>query len=91
LGEVVGVPCSEIAHELGQVRVKNIVALGALARATGLFPAETYLTAIRQALRDKPALAPLNEQAFARGQEAAGAAEPADMDDMDEQEAPCLP
>jgi 2-oxoglutarate ferredoxin oxidoreductase subunit gamma len=88
VGQVVGVPCSEIAHELGQVRVKNIVALGALARATGLFPAETYLTVIRQALRDKPKLAPLNEQAFAHGQDAARAAEPADTD---EEEAPCLP
>jgi 2-oxoisovalerate ferredoxin oxidoreductase beta subunit len=85
---VVAVPCSEIAHELGQVRVKNIVALGALAGAARLFPAETYLTAIRQALRDKPALAALNEQAFARGLDAARGAE---VPSTDEEEAPCLP
>ena len=30
--------------------MKNVVALGALQGATGLFPAETFLTAIRQAL-----------------------------------------
>jgi len=51
--------------------VKNIVALGALAEATRLFPGETYLTAIRQALRDKPGLVPPNEQAFSRGRELA--------------------
>jgi Pyruvate/2-oxoacid:ferredoxin oxidoreductase gamma subunit len=68
---VVGVPCSEAAKDLGRVVVKNIVALGALHEATGLFPAETYLTAIRQALRDKSALVPLNEEAFQRGMELA--------------------
>jgi 2-oxoisovalerate ferredoxin oxidoreductase beta subunit len=47
--------------------VKNIVALGALQAASGILPAESLLTAIRQALRDKCALVPLNEAAFAWG------------------------
>jgi Pyruvate/2-oxoacid:ferredoxin oxidoreductase gamma subunit len=64
---VVGVPCSGIAKDLGKVVVKNIVALGALQAATGILPEETFLTAIRQALRDKCALLPLNEQAFRAG------------------------
>jgi 2-oxoisovalerate ferredoxin oxidoreductase beta subunit len=64
---VIGVPASEIAKDLGRVVVKNIVALGALQGATGLLPEDTFLTAIRQALRDKCALIPLNEQAFAWG------------------------
>jgi 2-oxoisovalerate ferredoxin oxidoreductase beta subunit len=64
---VVGVPCAAIARDLGKAMVKNIVALGALGAATRLFPAETFLTAIRQALRAKPGLVLLNEQAFARG------------------------
>ena len=63
----IGVPFTQIAAELGKVMVKNIVALGALQEATGLFPKETFLTAIRQALREKYALVPLNEEAFARG------------------------
>ncbi|HET8645506.1 MAG TPA: 2-oxoacid:acceptor oxidoreductase family protein, partial [Vicinamibacteria bacterium] len=63
----IGVRCTEAAQELGKVMVKNIVALGALQQATGLIPQETVLTAIRQALADKSALVPLNEQAFARG------------------------
>jgi Pyruvate/2-oxoacid:ferredoxin oxidoreductase gamma subunit len=68
---LVGVPATAIARELGAPVVKNIVALGALQGATGLFPQETLLTAIRQALRDKPALVAVNERAFAAGVEAA--------------------
>ena len=67
---VVGVPCAEIAKELGKVVVKNIVALGALQAATQLFPEKTFLAAVRQALQHKASLIPLNEQAFARGQQA---------------------
>jgi 2-oxoisovalerate ferredoxin oxidoreductase beta subunit len=72
---VVPVPCTAVAGELGRTMVKNIVALGALHGATRLFPDETYLTAIRQALGDKRALVTLNEQAFARGMELAQRAE----------------
>jgi 2-oxoisovalerate ferredoxin oxidoreductase beta subunit len=64
---VVGVPCTDIAIGLGKAMVKNIVALGALQAATGLFPREAFVTAIRQALKSKCALVPLNEEAFARG------------------------
>jgi 2-oxoisovalerate ferredoxin oxidoreductase beta subunit len=59
-----GVPFTAIAADLGKVVVKNVVALGALQAATQLFPPETFLTAIRQALHDKCALVPLNEEAF---------------------------
>jgi 2-oxoisovalerate ferredoxin oxidoreductase beta subunit len=55
------------ARDLGNVLVKNVVALGAVQEATRLFPAETFLTAIREALKGKPAMIPLNEQAFAVG------------------------
>jgi 2-oxoisovalerate ferredoxin oxidoreductase beta subunit len=66
--KTVGVPFTQIAADLGRVIVKNIVALGALQESTGLFPADTFLTAVRQALADKCALIPLNEEAFAWGQ-----------------------
>ena len=62
-----GAPFTGIAVELGKPVVKNVVALGALQAATRLFPEETLLGAIRQALHDKPQWIPLNEQAFARG------------------------
>jgi 2-oxoisovalerate ferredoxin oxidoreductase beta subunit len=64
---LVGVPFTEIAVDLGKAMVKNVVALGALCAATRIFPEETFKTALRQALKDKCALIPLNEEAFAWG------------------------
>ncbi|MCE1230162.1 MAG: 2-oxoacid:acceptor oxidoreductase family protein [Firmicutes bacterium] len=68
---VVGVPFAEIAATLGNLVVKNIVALGALQAATNLFPKETFMASIKQALKDKAKLIPLNEQAFDAGVKAA--------------------
>jgi 2-oxoisovalerate ferredoxin oxidoreductase beta subunit len=65
--KAVGVPFAQVAADLGRIIVKNIVALGALQEATRLFPKETFLAAIRQALADKCALIPMNEEAFAWG------------------------
>jgi 2-oxoisovalerate ferredoxin oxidoreductase beta subunit len=65
-----GVPVTRIAADLGKPVVKNIAALGALQAATSLFPADTFLTAVRMALKDKCALIPLNEEAFAWGAKA---------------------
>lgn len=65
-----GVPLTKIAAELGRPVVKNVVAIGALYAATAMFPEETFLTSIRQALKSKCAMIPLNEEAFARGVEA---------------------
>ena len=70
---VVGVPFTEIAAGLGKLVVKNIVALGALQAATNIFPRETFLAAIKEALKDKAKLIPLNEQAFQAGVDAAKA------------------
>ncbi len=66
------VPCAEIALELRQPLVKNIVALGALQGATGILHEESFLAAIRIALASKPALLGVNEEAFRRGVRAAG-------------------
>jgi 2-oxoisovalerate ferredoxin oxidoreductase beta subunit len=73
----VGVPFTQIAKDLGKVVVKNMVALGALQEATGLFPPEAFLAAIRRALVERCAMIPLNEEAFAWGARAVreGAAE----------------
>jgi 2-oxoisovalerate ferredoxin oxidoreductase beta subunit len=70
---VVGVPFTEIAAGLGKLVVKNIVALGALQAATNLFPKETFVAAIKEALKEKASLIPLNEQAFQAGRDAAKA------------------
>jgi 2-oxoisovalerate ferredoxin oxidoreductase beta subunit len=63
----VGIPCTQIALDLGAVKVKNVVALGAMQAATGLLPAESMLTAIRDALKSNCAMLDLNEEAFSWG------------------------
>ena len=50
--------------------MKNVVALGALQGATGIFPPETFLGVIRQALQKRAALAAVNAEAFERGMRA---------------------
>jgi Pyruvate/2-oxoacid:ferredoxin oxidoreductase gamma subunit len=65
--KVFGVPFTQIAKDLGRIVVKNVVALGAMQAATGLFPRETFLGAIRGALKAKCALIPMNEEAFGWG------------------------
>jgi len=64
---VLGVPCGEIARELGQPLTKNVVAVGALVGATSLMPEETLLAALRQALAGKRASLEVNEHAFRAG------------------------
>lgn len=68
--KMVGVPLTRIAADLGRPVVKNVVAIGALQAATQMFPGATFLAAIRQALKSKCAMIPLNEEAFALGQRA---------------------
>jgi Pyruvate/2-oxoacid:ferredoxin oxidoreductase gamma subunit len=68
----VGVPCSQIALELGTPLVKNLVALGALQALTGLLPEVALLAEIRRAMGGKgEAIRILDEEAFRRGQRAA--------------------
>ncbi|HZF13277.1 MAG TPA: 2-oxoacid:acceptor oxidoreductase family protein [Thermoanaerobaculia bacterium] len=59
-----------MAHPSPNRQPRNVVALGALQAATELFPAETFLTAIRLALKEKCAMIPLNEEAFEWGRRA---------------------
>jgi Pyruvate/2-oxoacid:ferredoxin oxidoreductase gamma subunit len=68
-----GIPFSAIATELGKPMIKNVVALGAMAAATQVFPEETFLEAIRDTLARKKDLVPLNEEAFRKGMEAVAA------------------
>ena len=64
---VVPVPAAAMAENRGQRHIKNVIALGALAKASTIFPPETFLTAIRGTLRKDPALIAINEEAFAVG------------------------
>ncbi|MBI2814737.1 MAG: 2-oxoacid:acceptor oxidoreductase family protein [Opitutae bacterium] len=67
---VLPVPITQLATGLGRPQVRNIVALGALQAATELLPADALLAALRLVLKDKAAILPLNESAFAAGQQA---------------------
>ena len=62
---VIPAPLSDFARELGHSVVKNVFALGVLARATGFFPQETVHQALRSTLHGS--LLDVNERAFARG------------------------
>jgi Pyruvate/2-oxoacid:ferredoxin oxidoreductase gamma subunit len=64
---LVPVPCATLAQELGNVLVKNVIALGALQAAAQLLEPESFLTALRIGLQKKKALVPINEAAFRRG------------------------
>jgi Pyruvate/2-oxoacid:ferredoxin oxidoreductase gamma subunit len=66
--KVYGIPFTQIATDLGKKMVKNVVALGALQAATNLFPRDTFLAVIRDALQKDCALLALNEEAFGWGE-----------------------
>jgi 2-oxoisovalerate ferredoxin oxidoreductase beta subunit len=67
---MIGVPFTQIAHDLGKTRVKNIVAMGAMHAATGLLERESLLAALEQAMHGDCAMLELNQHAFALGMEA---------------------
>lgn len=63
----VGLPLGRIATELGDTRVKNVVALGALCALTGLFPAAQLRRAAMELGRGDAEAAERNEWAFECG------------------------
>jgi len=65
-----GLPFTQIAVDLGKAMVKNTVALGAMQAATRLFPVESFHAAMEDALKNRCALLPINQDAFALGRDA---------------------
>ena len=64
------VPCDEIAAELGNSKVANMVMLGAYVAATGALKQETIETMIAEMFTGKKAkLVPLNLEALHKGME----------------------
>jgi len=60
-----------IAHRLGNVRVANLVALGAFLRATSLLPQQSLIDAVRDTFARKgPDLVAINTKALCAGAEA---------------------
>ncbi|MFW6161571.1 MAG: 2-oxoacid:acceptor oxidoreductase family protein [Planctomycetota bacterium] len=71
---VIGVPATELADEAGDVRVTNLVMLGAYHRARQLLSADVLMATLRTMLPGaKAALLDVNCAAFQRGIEAAEA------------------
>ena len=68
--EVYYVPVSDIANEIGNPRVANIVMLGAYLELTKLVKPETCIAQLKESFGEKKAhLIPLNETAIAKGAE----------------------
>jgi len=66
------VPANDIAEELGNERMANMVLLGALIRATGIISMKSATAALEEKLPEKRRhLLPLNEEALRRGAEVA--------------------
>jgi 2-oxoglutarate ferredoxin oxidoreductase subunit gamma len=65
---IVEIPANAIAFELGNDRVANMVALGALLSATGALPMDVVEAALPETLGpEKARLVPLNREALRRG------------------------
>lgn len=68
----VAVPASDVATQLGNAKMANMVALGALVTATNVLPLEAVIQALRDHLpADKRPMLKPNEQALRRGAELA--------------------
>lgn len=66
--KVVCVPCSDMAQELGNIRVANIIMMGAFIKVSGVVTPEIYLNSLESIMGSrKKALAELNKKAFSAG------------------------
>jgi len=67
--KVYKVPANDIATELGNNKVTNMVVLGAIIRATNTVDANSVLKAFSKMFAKKPSLLAINEKALKRGAE----------------------
>lgn len=67
--QVVRVPVNELAHELGEDKIANIVMLGAMQAVSPVLDDNVVKEALTQLGGKKPELAELNLRAFRAGQE----------------------
>lgn len=62
------IPANDLAHELGNVKLTNMVALGAWLKATGILPLDVVQEALKRVVSAHYAkLVPVNAQALERG------------------------
>lgn len=66
--KICAVPCGEMAQELGNIRVANIIMMGAFIRKTKILPDDVYLKSIGTIMGGKKkSIAEINQKAFAAG------------------------
>lgn len=66
--KVMLVPCNDIAKELGNPKVANMVMVGAIVAASGVVKIESVLQVLaKKIFKNKPEVMKLNEQAIRRG------------------------
>ena len=64
------VPCNDIAKELGNLKVANMVMVGAIVAASGAVSIESVINILaKKIFKNKPQVMQLNEQAIRRGVE----------------------
>lgn len=72
--KIVHVPCNEIAEKLGDIRIANMVMMGALSKVTGAVRLSTFETVLKSFFpASKHSLIPINMAAVEEGRKAAGA------------------
>lgn len=65
--KVISVPVTELAMELGNAKVLNIIMLGVYIGYTEVLPGDVVLDTIKKQLGKRPAMIPLNCEAFEKG------------------------
>ena len=64
------VPCNDIAQELGNLKVANMVMVGAIIAASGVVDIDSVISVLaKKIFKNKPQVMPINEQAIRRGLE----------------------
>ena len=67
--KIVEAPVTEMALEIGNAKVLNVIMLGVYVGYTEVVPADVVWSTIEHKLGKKPKLLPLNKQAFEKGLE----------------------
>lgn len=66
--KVIRVPCADIAQELGNIKVVNVIMMGAFIKVSGIVSPEIYLNSLESIMGSrKKSLAEINRKAFAAG------------------------
>lgn len=63
----IGFSFTDIARELGNVAVANVIALGVIIKLTGMLEEESVIFAIQNVFKEKPKVMELNVKAFRKG------------------------